>query len=462
MNSKEGLTILVLIWIITLPVFHHFYPFVGEVTDNPSYPPGIDHSTRENRYKNYNQLASKIDENIPVFNVIGNHELKSIENYEEVHNDYYGYFQYSDKPSAAPNSLSPYYWYSWNLNGYHFIALNTNENYTNPFLHGHGPKHFFGGAFSMTKKQIEWLKNNLKKTENPTIVFCHVPLDGYGLTSYDTLTNQEKIRNIFEKSGKVAAVIQGHTHHMASPEYNGYKWVDNGIPYFYLPALGSPLGGPRYSVLNLMPEKKRIEIRTEAIEEVTSLFSDENWNVSYQKNHAESFKIKTSFHVSEGKNHFTLRDLDSDVEYEASIGWENYTENEMGDVANKVLKKRIVKGQSKNFKFKPTESFDFSNIAGEDNKPVKIENVKTVGDVTKIIYSSSSELFKTNLQINNSTSRNVEIAVINDFHSGPKRLELFSQENANRIFKKFSGIVNSQKFNFVVNNGDWIDGHQAR
>lgn len=462
MDSKEALAVLVLFWIITLPIFYHFSPLLRGITGGPSYPPGINYSTRENRYESYNQLASKIDENITVFNVIGNHELKSIENNKEVNSDYNDYLKCSDQPPTSPNSISPYYWYSWNLNGYHFIALNTNEKYSNPFLHGHFPKYLIRGAFSLTKKQIEWLKNDLEETKNPTIVFCHIPLDGHGLTSYDTLTNQKEIRNIFENSEKVAAVIQGHTHHMASPDYNGYKWEDNNIPYFYLPPLGSSNGGPRYSVLDLNPEEKKINIKTKTIMKNSSLFKDENWNISYQKDHPNSSIVKTNFHTPRGKNQFVLNNLDPHTEYTAKIIWENYRGKVLENTTNKVLRKGYADGESREFIFKTSGSFKFNEPSKKENRIIEIENVKTIGNKTKIIYKSKSALFKSELHLNKSYLRSVKVAVFNDFHWGPKRLELFSKDNARKIFHDFSEIVNSEGFNFVVNNGDWIDGHGGR
>lgn len=462
MNRKSGLVLFVVVWLVTVPVIYYFSPFLSEVTFQSSAPPGISYSTRENRYAGYNNLVSKTSEDIPIYNVIGNHELKSIENSKQVHNDYFGYFRYADKPKRAPNSQSPYYWYSWNLNGYHFIALNTTENYSNPFFHGHVPNILVGGAYTLSQKQIKWLENDLEKTKNPTIVFCHVPLDDYGIMSYDTLTNQKKVRNILAKSNKVAAVIEGHTHHLGAPDYDGYKWTENNIPYLYLPALGSPYGGPRFSTIKLNPSEKEIRINAPSLRGESRVFQDEEWELSYDISHSDFSPVQTHFNVSRGEDRFVVSGLDPGVVYRGRIFWENYVENFLGGEPNKILRTGHHRGESENFKFKIENSFFKKSIPDENNGFLEVENIQVTEGRVEINYKSISKLFKTTLFLDKKPAKKIKIAVFNDFHWGPKRLDLFGKEESSEIFSDFFENVVDSDIDFVVNNGDWIDGHEVR
>ncbi len=464
MDTKKVLAILVLVWVLSVPAIYFFSPLFnafGSVSTQ-NRPAGISHSEREKRFSEFNEMLGQIDENISIYNVIGNHELKYLDNEGNFYNDYKGYIENVHKPATAPNSKSPYYWYSWDLNGYHFISLNTTANHRTELFSGGVPKHLFGGFYTLSQEQIEWLKSDLKNTSVPTIVFCHIPLDDYGLIGYDTITNQKEVRSILSESGNVIAVIQGHSHHPGAPNWNGYKWVENKIPYLYLPALGAPLGGPKYSTVSLNPEDGKISVETHSLEE-SYLFKEKSWRLSFDKKNSDFSPVSTQFNVSVENNQFVLSSSYlENVKYSAHIVWENYKDDKDGKESNKLLRDNYASGKSANFNFNPTDptSLEIDNQTG---KLIKIEGIQTEKNKTIINYKSESKLYKTTLFINTIESesppaKEVKISVFNDFHWGPKRAELFTENKSVELFSNYVERMNEKKIDFIVNNGDWIDG----
>jgi predicted phosphodiesterase len=105
------------------------------------------------------------------------------------------------------------------------------------------------GTFAWTDSDLpiaqrEWLAADLAATTNPTVVFVHQRLDdapmGYGIHS------RTMVRTILEASGKVIAVLQGHSHK------NELQTIA-GIPYITLAAMieGSGLENSGASILNI-------------------------------------------------------------------------------------------------------------------------------------------------------------------------------------------------------------------
>ena len=137
------------------------------------------------------------------YHVLGNHDLDS------------GYTR-SDNLRFWDQSDS---YYSFNKNNFHFIVLDGNDT-TSPPQKGYA--HYVG------EEQIEWLRNDLEKTDLPTIVFSHQSLFDLFGTENDSI-----IRRIFEeenlKAGKnkIIACFNGHTH------VDNYKKI-GGIWYFEL------------------------------------------------------------------------------------------------------------------------------------------------------------------------------------------------------------------------------------
>ncbi len=118
-------------------------------------------------------------------------------------------------------------YYSFDRNGFHFIVLDGNEK-KDPPLEGY-PR-FIG------ETQKKWLKDDLRKTRFPVILFSHQSLeDNWGVE------NQEEIRKILEdenqNSGKrkVLACFNGHSHLDWVEKINDIWYVEvNSMSYFWV------------------------------------------------------------------------------------------------------------------------------------------------------------------------------------------------------------------------------------
>ena len=116
----------------------------------------------------------------PKYHVIGNHDMD-------------GGFE---KKDTVKFYGMPDRYYSFNKNNFHFIVLDGTV-----------------GAYPWTpdEEQIAWLDEDLKKTNLPTMVFIHQPLER------DVISNADPIRNLIESHKlkghpKVIACLMGHRH----------------------------------------------------------------------------------------------------------------------------------------------------------------------------------------------------------------------------------------------------------
>lgn len=95
--------------------------------------------------------------------------------------------------------------------------------------------------------QLEWLGATLESSAEPVIVFAHQRLD---VADAHGVKNAAAVRRELEKSGKVRAVFQGHSHQ------NDLKTVAN-IPYCTLVAVveGAGMENSGYGILELRPDQ---------------------------------------------------------------------------------------------------------------------------------------------------------------------------------------------------------------
>jgi predicted phosphodiesterase len=152
--------------------------------------------------------------------------------------------------SVAGNSGIPSdkTYYSFDKNGVHFIVLDANFDSTGkPFDRGQ----FDWGDPNIPAPEIQWLKKDLRKARGTTIVFIHQMLDGEKGYS---VKNAEMVRKLLERSGKVAAVFQGHFHE------GQYRFI-NGIHYYTLKALvdGEGAGNSSYALVEITPVNIRVK-----------------------------------------------------------------------------------------------------------------------------------------------------------------------------------------------------------
>jgi len=97
-------------------------------------------------------------------------------------------------------------YYSFDLKGVHFVVLDScfrsdGESY--------GRKNFQWTDPNIPAAELEWLAEDLKATSSPTVVFAHQRLD---VANHYGVKNAAAVRRVFEESGNVLAVFQGHSH----------------------------------------------------------------------------------------------------------------------------------------------------------------------------------------------------------------------------------------------------------
>ena len=134
-------------------------------------------------------------------------------------------------------------YYSFDRNGIHFVVLDScfrsddvpyqrrNFKWTDP---------------NVPKQELDWLREDLKDREQPTVVFAHQRLD---VANSHGVKNAEAVREILEANGHVLAVFQGHSHQ------NDLKEI-GGIPYCTLVAMveGSGLDNSGFGLIEIDKE----------------------------------------------------------------------------------------------------------------------------------------------------------------------------------------------------------------
>lgn len=134
-------------------------------------------------------------------------------------------------------------YYSFDRGDVHFIVLDSCfRNDGEPY----GRKNSKWNDANIPTTELEWLQADLKATGEKTIVFAHQRLD---VSTDHGVKNCPEVRKIFEDSGKVLAVFQGHSHQ------NDLKDI-GGIHYCTLVAMveGSGVENNGYSVIDIAPD----------------------------------------------------------------------------------------------------------------------------------------------------------------------------------------------------------------
>jgi predicted phosphodiesterase len=99
---------------------------------------------------------------------------------------------------------------------------------------------------NLPASELTWLEAELGRASGPVIVLAHQRLDG---DKAHAVRNAEAVRAMLEKSGKVLAVFQGHSHK------NDLQQIA-GIPYVTLAAMieGSGEENNSYSLLDILAD----------------------------------------------------------------------------------------------------------------------------------------------------------------------------------------------------------------
>lgn len=126
---------------------------------------------------------------IPVYHAIGNHDVVGVNNEKvDVNEPGYGkglFLEIFDLDNT---------YYSFDLNGYHFVVLDPNNI---------DPEDQKGLIYGVYDEQLSWLSQDLSNTSGPVIVFLHEPtLD---------LLNVEDLINVL-KTADVKMIFSGHRH----------------------------------------------------------------------------------------------------------------------------------------------------------------------------------------------------------------------------------------------------------
>lgn len=107
-------------------------------------------------------------------------------------------------------------------------------------------KNFHWQDANLPAAEMAWLEAALGKASGPVIIFAHQRLD---MDKAHAVRNAAEVRALLEKSGKVLAVFQGHSHK------NDYQQIA-GIHYTTLMAMieGSGMKNNGYSLLDVMAD----------------------------------------------------------------------------------------------------------------------------------------------------------------------------------------------------------------
>ncbi|MEK6260891.1 MAG: metallophosphoesterase [Planctomycetota bacterium] len=134
-------------------------------------------------------------------------------------------------------------YYSFDRGAFHFVVLDAcYRNDGEPY----GRKNSKWNDANIPAAEVEWLQADLKAASKKTVVFAHQRLD---VSNDHGVKNCPGVRKIFEESGKVLAVFQGHSHQ------NDLKDI-GGIHYCTLVAMieGSGAENNGYSVMEIAPD----------------------------------------------------------------------------------------------------------------------------------------------------------------------------------------------------------------
>ena len=131
------------------------------------------------------------------------------------------------------NATAPYY--SFDINGYHIVVLNANEEKAIP--------HYTGPVSIISDAQKTWLEKDLNSTSLPVLVFCHQGLDndtGGGVFQGNLVRVILDRANVKAGFKKVQMVFSGHHH-------QDYLNVINGINYVQINSMSYQYMGPDYA-----------------------------------------------------------------------------------------------------------------------------------------------------------------------------------------------------------------------
>ncbi len=152
----------------------------------------------------------------PSYHVLGNHDCDMCAKQEQL------------KFLGAKNGS----YYSFDHGGFHFVVLDTNYVKTDSGEYiAYENGNYFEAGFrndmvreNVSPDQIAWLKEDLAKAENPTVVFSHASFSN--MAPRLSAKNRMELREIFQSAPNgVVACLNGHEHLDAAAEEDGIWYV---------------------------------------------------------------------------------------------------------------------------------------------------------------------------------------------------------------------------------------------
>ena len=145
----------------------------------------------------------------PVFYLLGNHDIEemSVKGNEEIYN------------CSFVNRIEY-------INGFRLLLLNAQDPAVEKI----------GGSIS--EEQVKWIRGKLIAEKAPTLVFSHQAIDDQEIINNIKFSkipklafvrNKEALRDIFNSSRNVLAVINGHLHW-------SNIWIEFNVPYISVPS----------------------------------------------------------------------------------------------------------------------------------------------------------------------------------------------------------------------------------
>lgn len=183
--------------------------------------------------------------NVPFYSLAGNHDLRSMSSRTEV-----------EQIMGYEHST-----FSVDMLGYHFVFLGLDVNESLGVESGGILKTQF-----ISNEDLEWLKNDLKKNNLPSLVFTH-----FGIAEDDMkenwwfaktpdhalLGNHKEVKEILKKDKNLIAVFSGHQHWTK-------KIVEDGITYYVVGSLTENIhddGIPDGVYFEVILESNKVEVK---------------------------------------------------------------------------------------------------------------------------------------------------------------------------------------------------------
>ena len=187
-----------------------------------------DHNTDLNRIK----LVWKFFQNLkkPFYTLLGNHDLKTMNSRVE-----------AEKAIGYERST-----FSIDINNYHLVFLGTEVDRSISIASGGIER-----TRTISEDDLKWLNDDLEKSKNPSLVFCHYGTaedDMKGNRQFENkpedglIKNRKDLKVILENKGNVIGVFSGHQHWTKMIKENGINYYLVGSLIENIDKKGTPDG----------------------------------------------------------------------------------------------------------------------------------------------------------------------------------------------------------------------------